>query len=189
MVEQARYDSNLVLIFFHPVRSPCPDDACIDQFLNFLADHRVLQMVLQRPRISLGLLQYLLNYRVIHDALTKWCKYQLNLGLATRFRSVVTHRNLRIAHSSLHCLFLAFVDALTEQRLLALQLLLLDFGSVFMLRIVLLCLLDSLNRLGIVSHREKDERFADVSLHYVAAAPDQQNLMLKERTHQTQGPP
>ena len=52
------------------LRSTRLDDTGVHQLLDLLSDRSILQVVLQRLRIFLGLLQNLLHDRVRHDLLS-----------------------------------------------------------------------------------------------------------------------
>lgn len=52
----------------------CPNDTSIHEFLDLLANYRVLHMVLQGPRVRLRLLQDLLHDRIVHNTLESMAK-------------------------------------------------------------------------------------------------------------------
>lgn len=73
-------------------RSSCPDYTSVDQLHDLSPHSRVLHMVLQRLRVTLGLLQYTLHHRVSHDFLQKSPK---NSSASCRARITSVKKNAR----------------------------------------------------------------------------------------------
>ena len=87
-------------------RSSCPDYTSVDQLHDLSPHSRVLHMVLQRLRVTLGLLQYTLHHRVSHDFLQKSPKNS-SASCRARITSVKKKRTAisgsRIARSIVSC--------------------------------------------------------------------------------------